>query len=297
MDFCVILVTYNRVDCLKKTLQMYSEQIKKPKYIIVVNNASTDDTGVFLSEWLTYSNDVTKHIVINCNENLGGSGGFDIGIKKALKYDSDFLFLSDDDAFPEDDMLLNLEVGYNEFGDSDVVALCTSVFNYNERELSHRCVIHKGIVNLKFEWISEKEYENKTFEVDILTFVGAAIKTDIARKVGSVKKEYFIYFDDSDYSIRLRKFGKILCVPNSIMHHNVGHDRRSSWKDYYDTRNWIDLVHNNFSYRYYVTNVIKMYVKRCSILAWIMRKRDIKHRWMCLKAIRDGISGNLGKNV
>lgn len=39
---------------------------------------------------------------------------------------------------------------------------------------------------------------------------------------------------------------------------------------------------------------VKMYFKRCSILAKIFRNRDREHRHMCWIAIHDGLSGRLG---
>ena len=43
---CVI-VTFNRLEKLKKALAAYDKQEVKPKYIVVVDNASTDGTNVF----------------------------------------------------------------------------------------------------------------------------------------------------------------------------------------------------------------------------------------------------------
>lgn len=47
----VVIVTFNRIEKLRKTLKAYAEQTIKAKYIIVVNNASSDGTSKFLSEW------------------------------------------------------------------------------------------------------------------------------------------------------------------------------------------------------------------------------------------------------
>lgn len=49
MNIAVVLVTYNRLDCLKITLQRYASQTLQPAYVVVVNNASTDGTEAYLS--------------------------------------------------------------------------------------------------------------------------------------------------------------------------------------------------------------------------------------------------------
>ena len=50
-DFNVaaVIVTYNRLEKLKNAIAAYENQLCKPTYIIVVNNASNDGTKEFLS--------------------------------------------------------------------------------------------------------------------------------------------------------------------------------------------------------------------------------------------------------
>ncbi|WP_187115192.1 glycosyltransferase [Clostridium tyrobutyricum] len=296
MKIAVVLVTFNRLDCLKIALKRYEEQIEQPEFLVVIDNASNDGTKEYLDEWRKSSTAVFEKKVIHMSENLGGSGGFSRGVEEASKLDCDFMFLADDDAYAEPDMLKELKKAYASCNNQKVAALCTAIYNYNEHEIMHRCVIKQGLYNVKFVGMSEENYKKDLFEVDILSFVGAAIKKDIVQRIGLPKKEYFIYFDDSEYCMRIRREGHIYCVPKSIMHHDVGHDRRSSWKDYYDTRNWIDLVKNYFPKRNYYGAIVKMYFKRCSILATIFRKRDKNHRKMCMVAIHDAIYGKLGVN-
>lgn len=47
----VVVVTYNRLDKLKKSLSSYDNQVRKPYYMIIVDNASTDGTAEWLSKW------------------------------------------------------------------------------------------------------------------------------------------------------------------------------------------------------------------------------------------------------
>lgn len=51
MEICVVLVTFNRLNCLKKALDEFEKQTYLPKRLIVVNNSSTDGTAEYLSEW------------------------------------------------------------------------------------------------------------------------------------------------------------------------------------------------------------------------------------------------------
>jgi len=295
MKIAIVLCTFNRIDCLKIALQKYENQTVKPDFMVIVNNASTDGTKEYLDKWEGSPSSIKK-IIIHNKQNIGGSGGFSRGVEEALKLDCDYMFLADDDAFAESEVLEEIHKAdtYLNEKKTNVAALCTAIYNGLDRELSHRCRVKQGFFNVKFDWVSQKEYSTKLFKVDIFTFVGACIKKSIVEKIGLPKTQYFIYYDDAEYCMRIREHGDIYCVPSSIMHHDIGHDRRFSWKDYYDTRNWIDLVKTYFSQRYVWGAVIKMYIKRCSILAKIFRHRDRQHRYMCRVAIEDGISGKLG---
>jgi GT2 family glycosyltransferase len=46
MDIGVVLVTFNRLEKLKIALGSYDKQTVKPKYILVVDNKSTDGFGL-----------------------------------------------------------------------------------------------------------------------------------------------------------------------------------------------------------------------------------------------------------
>lgn len=293
MKIAVVLVTFNRLSCLKIALQKYEMQTVLPEHIVVVDNASTDGTKEFLDEWGEKESKITKHIIHN-EKNTGGSGGFNTGVMAGIKLDVDYLFLADDDAYAEPDMIQKLKEGYELVKGKHPAALCTAIYNGDEHEYMHRCKIHKSFMNVKFVGMPEEKYIQPYFKVDILTFVGACINRKVAERIGGVKTEYFIYFDDAEYCMRIQKYGNIFCIPDSIMHHDVGHDRRISWKDYYDTRNWLDLVSNYFPKKYLCGESVRMYIKRCSILAKIARGRDRDHRKMCLDAIKDANNGKLG---
>ena len=51
MDIGVVLVTYNRKEKLIKALKSYDNQSYKMKFVLVVNNASTDGTKEYLELW------------------------------------------------------------------------------------------------------------------------------------------------------------------------------------------------------------------------------------------------------
>ena len=103
-DIGCVVVTYNRLEKLKNTLRCYESQGLLPRYVIVVDNASTDGTYEYLEEWKK-ERELFDKIVIHSEENGGGSGGFYLGEEESLKRDADWVMLADDDAYPEPNYL------------------------------------------------------------------------------------------------------------------------------------------------------------------------------------------------
>ena len=263
----IVLVTYNRLNKLKKTLQCYDEQIYKPSYILVVNNNSTDGTKDYLEEWLKTESNYSKY-VFNEEFNSGGSGGFYKGQIEAVKLDADWIYLSDDDAYPNRDALLQIKNTFdniNDYEKTNIVSICSAVYHDGKIDKGHRVRIKKTPYMIKFPGVDVEEYKKEYFEIDILSYVGSAIRKDVFEKAGFVDKDLFIYFDDQDHSLRVRKYGKIICVPNSIIIHDTipKKYKEINWGRFYSTRNKLYLIKNNFNIYYYIVWFLLGYIRDC----------------------------------
>ena len=76
-----VVVTYNRLDKLKVTLaRLLESPADELSMVVVVNNASTDDTG----DWLAEQDD-PRLDVLNSAVNCGGAGGFANGMRRAME--------------------------------------------------------------------------------------------------------------------------------------------------------------------------------------------------------------------
>ena len=246
MNVDVVIVTYNRLEKLKKTISYYDNLTSFPRNIVIVNNNSTDGTKEFLEIWEKESSNYKKHI-LHLNENIGGSGGFYEGQKYALGLDPDWIMLADDDAYPDASSFTLFEEFVSTHNTDDISAICSSVLKTDGSiDTSHRCRYH-FIKGLFFERLRSEieEYDKEWFEIDLLSYVGCFIKKESLRKAGLVNPKYFIYCDDTEHSIRLKKQGRIICVPGiKIVHddQNIKNMNIASWKDYYGYRNEIDML-------------------------------------------------------
>lgn len=267
MEIGVIIVTYNRLEKLKTTLRLFAEQSMLPSYVLVVNNASTDATGDFLHGWRQQDEGFGK-FVITTTYNTGGSGGFYTGLESAEKMSAEWIWLSDDDAFPERDALAEASrfLRNYEGNQDELSAICGQVINKGQIDLAHRKNMRRKGLNVVEEFLPEKEYEKPCFELNCFSYVGVIIHKKKLVDAGLTKKDYFLWWDDTEHSLRLSKVGKILCVPQIKIHHDVANGTGEfTWKTYYGFRNMADMYKRHFPkicYEYFTFKLTcKTYVR------------------------------------
>lgn len=90
----IIVVTYNRLNLLKKTIKAINVRTRYPHRIIVIDNNSYDGT----KEWLTdLLQDGLVDEVIFLSENLGLGKSYQEGLKRVK---SDYFVVCTDDVIP-----------------------------------------------------------------------------------------------------------------------------------------------------------------------------------------------------
>lgn len=295
MKFGVVLVTFNRLDKLKIALDCYDKQTYKPDILYVVDNASTDGTREFLDKWVKKNSSYKKY-VNHLDKNTGGSGGFHVGLKESLKFDLDYVWVSDDDAFPESNCFEIANNFLTHHNDENISAICGTVINRGKIDIVHRRRLKKiGFFPIQ-TFISKREYKKEFFKLNLFTYVGTFISVSKMKEVGVTIKDYFIYCDDTEHSYRMSCVGDIYCVPNiKIIHDgplNNGKDG-VNWKLYYGIRNSIDFIKRDFPKRYYYS--YKFYFRlKYYLMTTILWKNKIAGYKLINKAIKDGKNGKLG---
>lgn len=248
MNVDVVIVTYNRLEKLKKALACYENQTMTFRNMIVINNHSTDGTFEYLENWKNIEAPFVKYVITTDN-NLGGSGGFYQGQKFAMSLNPDWIYLADDDAYADPDMMEQFYKFCDTHDIDKMSAICGAVYNMEGMiSLAHRG-IHK--IENKNHYVRdncpEKCYKNDFFQIDCLSYVCSFLRADAIRKVGYVNPKYFIYSDDTEHSIRLCKVGNIICVPSiTIYHDEVYTSTGSLWKKYYAIRNNCHMLRKYF---------------------------------------------------
>lgn len=185
-----IVVTYNRLEKLKVCIECLKKQSFKCDIMIVDNN-STDDTKT----WMDSNN---KNIMYyRMGNNIGGAGGFNYGIKKAVELNYDYIWIMDDDCFPNENAL-------EELVKANIVldGLCGWLSSVSLWKDGHECKMNRQ--KLKKSFYNYSEYlEYGIIQAEQATFVSLFLSRDVVLKVGLPIKEFFIWGDDIEYTRRI----------------------------------------------------------------------------------------------
>ena len=103
-ETAAVVVTWNRKELLKQSIERLLNQSGAECDILIVDNDSTDGTV----EMLEAEFDSPRIRYYNTGANLGGAGGFHIGIYWAVSDGYENVWIMDDDCLPSDTALKEL---------------------------------------------------------------------------------------------------------------------------------------------------------------------------------------------
>ena len=93
---CAVVVTHRRPDELAKSLDAVSTQSRMVDHLIVVDNDSDERVRDLVA------GQPVPSTYLGSRRNLGGAGGFALGMLHALTLGADWVWLADDDGRPKD---------------------------------------------------------------------------------------------------------------------------------------------------------------------------------------------------
>lgn len=208
---CALVVTCNRRDLLGECLSALRAQTHPVSEIIVFDNGSSDGTASFLAAESPPLRFARSEV------NTGGAGGYAEVLRLGVETDADWLWLMDDDAEPRPDALERL-LDSAVAADAATAAVCTAVVHPDGTlDPLHRCRLGRFVTPLPKSAYAERRYAH----VDCASFVGLLVRTHAARDAGPPRREFFLGYDDAEYSLRVRRFGTIRLVPESVITHKI----------------------------------------------------------------------------
>ena len=306
---CVVLVTYNRSNCLATAIKAIEAQSVKPAGVLVFDNNSSDDTIEYLkqqgySEIKRGEEEQIDRSYYHSSENLGGSGGFSLAVELASQADFDYLWIMDDDVAPTKNCL---EILLNQMQQNKVQVTIPARKGPN---FTDKVCIDLDTTNfLKFFIWWRKKYAKRplnrdTYTVKDMTFEGPLISNELVKRVGKPDGGYFIQFDDTDYAERLLRFSKIIYVRNAVLLRQlpakiINHNEKKTpmnWKDYYFIRN--NVVFDKRYGKKWMVRKISPLLMVLYYVALSVKDGNVRTNFpIIIKAARDGMAGKMGKQV
>lgn len=210
-----IIVTYNRLSLLKETVDAVRNQSLPVENIIVVDNNSSDGTAEYLR-----SLEDSRLSVVHLDKNLGGAGGFYEGIKNAyLKSQASYFWLMDDDTIPEKDCLEELIKGGKRINGQFGFLASHPIWIDGSPNLMN---IPKPMPKWSID------VDKDLIRIRCATFVSVLINRESVEEVGLPYKQFFIWSDDIEYTMRISYTRPCYFVGTSRVVHktknNVGSD-------------------------------------------------------------------------
>lgn len=218
-----VVVTYNRKDLLLESLnclqaQDYSDAPQAAETtldILVIDNASTDGTAEALKPLLFATEDTastTRPIhYYNTGSNLGGAGGFNYGMRKAVEEGYDYVWVMDDDCMPHEDTLLG-------FLNAD--AKLNGTYGY----LSSVCRWIDGSIctmNTQRHPLTKNitDFSPEIQQATLASFVSLFVPARIIKELGLPIKDFFIWSDDWEFTRRISRKYPCYVVGTSVVTH------------------------------------------------------------------------------
>ncbi|WP_167378432.1 glycosyltransferase family 2 protein [Paraburkholderia aspalathi] len=315
----VVVLNWNRGEDTVCCLESLYRQSYTNYSVVVVDNASTDDSRARIWQWASNQPSLSESrfqttksslrdgvlfsinrgdfIMVNAESNGGYAAGNNIGINLGVSSSAKYIWLLNNDTELHRDALAELVAAAD---DDDRIGMCGSLLiDYRERE------IIQAIGGVKFNVFraSGRQIGNGSHlsdgceEITRPTYVAGAsllARTEMVREIGLLEERYFLYYEEIDWARRASQW-EIGVASKSIVYHKEGgtigtrtSDGRSELSQYYLARN-ILLFYFRFHRAFYVLAVLKV-VKE--IFAELIKGSGLAR--VTLRALLDGLNQKTG---
>ncbi|MEO6956763.1 MAG: glycosyltransferase family 2 protein [Antricoccus sp.] len=212
-DVTVVVVSWQQRDLLRDCLRSLVGQTL-PHRVLVVDNASTDGTGDMVRTQFPRAQ------LLTLTRNAGFAGGMSAALQQV---NSRYVALLNNDAQADPHWL---EASLVQLVAKDVAAVTAKLLLPSVSGAPAR-INNTGVLLLRTGYGADRglgDLDDERYEqpADVFGFSGGAavLRTLAVRAVGGFDPEYFLYYEDTDLSWRLRLAGwRISYCPTAVVHH------------------------------------------------------------------------------
>lgn len=236
----IVICNYNKCKDVLACIESVLKSDFRAFDLFVVDNASTDGSSEAIKE--QYQDEQIN--LIQNQENLGGSGGFDTGIRKLYQLGYEYIMCLDNDVILDRKAVSAL---YNFMEEHKEVGITGSKVYHTEAPE----YIQQFGLNLDFErYCAETLYADcyddgtvpEIIYCDTVATCSVMVRREAVEKAGVMPEENFIYWDDMEWGYCIGQAGyKVAAYGKSKVWHRMGamQSGKSSFVNYYLWRNQI----------------------------------------------------------
>lgn len=213
----IVIVNWNRWQYTIAACRSLAQSAHREFRIIIVDNASADDSLAQMRAALPGAD------IIASTVNAGFAGGCNIGIRRALDLQCEYVFLLNNDAEVESQTI------------SRLIAVSRA---RDDRALLGSAVIFADTGNYQFfgsrrgEVLDQSEYfsatadgnllQQEVIETDFIMGAGLFLPARVLEKTGLFDERFFLNYEETDLCHRARKLGfSSFVVPASVVRHHA----------------------------------------------------------------------------
>jgi rhamnopyranosyl-N-acetylglucosaminyl-diphospho-decaprenol beta-1,3/1,4-galactofuranosyltransferase len=286
-----VVVTYNRVELLKRLVKVLVG-LPGLDEILVLDNASTDGTGGWLSQL-----GEPRVRGRTLDHNSGGAGGFHEGLAWAVERGADLIWLMDDDGVPDPDCLERLLAHADEldfWGPVVVDEDDADRLVFPIRLPGGTRVVH-AMADVR------RAADQGLIRGIVIPFNGVLVTRELVERIGLPRAEFFIWGDDHEYRLRAGRAGARVAtvVDARLQHPSVGalgtpmafgrttyNDTPSDLKHYCMARN------NLLNLREYAGSLHALAFVAKTLWFYTFTRRDPGRIRLSVRAWRDALRGD-----
>lgn len=244
----MVFPNFNGGEFIIKTINSLKDLNYPPECfeIIIVDNGSSDGSTEAIKNNFAKEINSNRIKLIELGKNAGAPFAYNTGIKNIDKK-SQFILKMDNDIILDRDCLRQLLAPFRRF--SDVAISGGKVLYYTENDRIHLIGTSISPLFAGGRGIGKYKIDNnrfdKDFRIDAVNGCLMLIRKGLFEKIGLMDENYFLYFDDIDFSLRAKRKGlKQMYCYRARAYHNTAVPKKR-----FQSERWLHYaIYNSFYY-------------------------------------------------
>ena len=283
----IIIVNWKQYDLTKKCLLSINKtKFNNYKIILVDNESSEKKLNVLL-------NDFNNLKVIQNKLNLGFGVANNQAITYALDKNYDYVMLLNNDTEVDQNFispLINCIKNNNSIGGVQPL-----IMNYNKRDSIWSA---GGYINKFFGNTTTNKSLEKKLDLDWITGCCMLLKTEVIEKTKLLDENFFAYYEDVDWSLRIKDLGYSLqLVETSLIYHHgsissnnsTSEGRLSAYVHYLNFKNHIYFLRKHIEKFNFFGVVLYQLMKLISYSIYFILRFRFNKLKIIYKGLNDGM--------